>query len=346
ELRPIAFGMGWFLISSLPTSWIALSEVENDHRMYMPFAGLTLAVCWAAALALEKRRVPARIVAPVCGLLLAGFAWSAHERNKVWKTDESLWYDVTVKSPHNGRGLMNYGLSQMERGRTDVALDYFLRAAVFSPDYYVLEINTGIAYSLKGNTAEAEKHFLRSLELAPREVWPRYYYARWLASVNRRAEAIAQLETGVRLNPDYLPARDLLIRQYAENRDAENLRRLARETLARFPTDAAAISWLAVPVPEARTDRMSADAYVAQSLAFYRAGQYPESIQAAREALKLRPDYAEAWNNIGAAYNQMGKWDAAIDAEKNAIRLKPGLQIARNNLAAAMNGLKAAAAKR
>lgn len=129
----------------------------------------------------------------------------------------------------------------------------------------------------------------------------------------------------------------------ADNGDREGLRREAQETLARFPADSTAASWLAraaglplAPVPPPQT-AMNADIYVAQSLAFYRAGKYPESIRAAQMALKLKPDYAEAWNNIGAAWNRMSRWDQGIAAEEQALRLKPDLQIARNNLAVALS---------
>lgn len=353
EVRPIAFGLAWFLIASVPTSVIALSEVENDHRMYMPFVGLTLAVCWAAYLALERQRVSATIPAFVCALVLAGFAWGTFERNKVWKTDASLWYDVTLKSPQNGRGLMNYGLSQMETGRTDIALTYFLRAATFNPNYYVLETNTGIAYSVFGNAAEAERHFARAIQLAPQDASAHYFYARWLANTGRRPEASALLDEAIRDNPDYALARYLRMQIDADNGDAARLRKDAEDTLARFPGDATAASWLArtaslspaklpsanfppagsVPAPRAAA---AADAFLAQSLAFYQAGRYRECVEAARMALKTRPDYAEAWNNIGAAYNQMSQWDRAIAAETQALRLKPDLQLARNNLAVAL----------
>ena len=38
---------------------------------------------------------------------------------------------MTRKSPENGRGLMNYGLSQIGQGQYTVALDYFTRALVY-----------------------------------------------------------------------------------------------------------------------------------------------------------------------------------------------------------------------
>jgi protein O-mannosyl-transferase len=341
ETRPIAFGLAWFLITSLPTSLTGLAEVENDHRMFMPFVGLALSVTWAAALALEKRRLPRTIVIPACALVLGSFAFGAYERNKVWNTEETLWHDVTIKSPANGRGLMNYGLSLMGEGRMQQALGYFNRALVFNPNYYILEINLGIANTMVANTAEGERHFRRAIDLAPGEAMSRYFYARWLAGVNRRPEAIEQLQMGIRANPDYMESRYLLMQAYADSGKPAELRAQARETLARFPSDGTAASWLtradkiaaATPLPQAPANAGAADAFIAESLAYYRAGKFRECIAAAQQALKFKPDYAEAWNNIGAAWNQLGEWDKGIEAERQALRLKPDLEIAKNNLA-------------
>jgi hypothetical protein len=87
ETRPIAFGLLWFRVASLPTSLIALAEVENDHRMYLPFVGLTLSVSWAAVLLIERYRIPARILVTAGALILAAFAAGTWERNRVWNTE-------------------------------------------------------------------------------------------------------------------------------------------------------------------------------------------------------------------------------------------------------------------
>src|SRR6185503_7011061 len=47
--RPVAFGLGWFALSLIPTSVFPLAEVENDHRMFLPFVGLVLAGAWTGA---------------------------------------------------------------------------------------------------------------------------------------------------------------------------------------------------------------------------------------------------------------------------------------------------------
>jgi len=58
-----------------------------------------------------------------------------------------------------------------------------------------------------------------------------------------------------------------------------------------------------------------------------------DCIDAANHALQLKPDYAEAYNNIAAGYQSLGQWDDAIRASQQALRLNPNLQIASNNLA-------------
>ena len=70
-----------------------------------------------------------------------------------------------------------------------------------------------------------------------------------------------------------------------------------------------------------------------QSVACYQQGHYDDAINAARTALMLQPGYADAYNNLAAAYASKAMWDEAIQAAEQAIRFNPDLQIAKNNLA-------------
>ena len=146
--RPIAFGVGWFLVALLPTALTPLAEVANDHRMFFPFVGLTLAMVWGAWLLMTHAEAPVlrRWAVPLIVAVLVAESIGVSARNRVWHSDESLWHDVTVKSPTNGRGLMNYGLTLMARGDYPGAIGYFERALVFTPDYPLLHVNLGIAY--------------------------------------------------------------------------------------------------------------------------------------------------------------------------------------------------------
>ena len=329
DTRPIAFGLGWFLAALVPTSFMALAEVENDHRMFFPFVGLAIAAPWAVALQLRRRPLPRTMVATACLLLLAGLGYGAWQRCEVWKTQESLWRDVAAKSPHNGRGLMNYGLALMTRGDFTGASSYFERAAVYLPDYYVLEINRGIVAGAVHNGEEAQNHFHRAMQLAPLEASAKYYYARWLHDGGQYGPAAGVLWAAIAQNSSYIDSYYLLMQDYFDEGDTEGVRSVAQQTLERFPSDATAEGWLA----RAAAMRPTPEAYLNQSLALYQAGKYAACIEAAGKALELRPGYADAWNNIAAAYNAQSMWDQGIQAGEKAVQLDPHNQLAKNNLA-------------
>jgi tetratricopeptide (TPR) repeat protein len=311
ETRPIAFGIYWFILALLPTSVFPLAEVENDHRMYFPFAGLALSVAWSAALLLERRRQSspvqryAWIAAATC--VLAAYGFGAYRRNAVWHTDESLWFDVTQKSPQNGRGLMNYGLTQMSKGDTRRALEYFQRAAVLTPYYPILEINLGIANGALGRDAEAEAHFRQAISLAPADAQTHFYYGRWLREKRRSDDAVGELQFSASLNPSNLDPKYLLMQIYAEQHIWPQLTKIANSVLAMVPGDAIATGYLrraqsggddlAEAKKTAQTES-TPEAYLELSLRYHRAAKYLESIDAAKQALRLKPDYAEAYNKL------------------------------------------------
>ena len=328
--RVIGFGLLWFLIALLPTSLLPLAEVMNDHRTFLPYIGLVIAAAGAAAWLIDcrgsgllpegrelrklsragslplqnreaRRGLPVRMAGlGAVALFLCASGYATFQRNKVWRTEETLWHDVTIKSPRNGRGLMNYGNTLMARGDYAGALDYFHRAQVFTPRYPVLLINLAIAEDATKQSAVAEQHFKEAMRLAPATPDSYTYYARFLLDHSRTSAARTLLQSALALSPGDLTARDLLARA-----DQQTDQR-----------------------PVAATP----ESYLDLSLQLYRDGRFAESIEASRRALALRPGYAEAWNNIGAAYNKLGQFDQGAAACEQALRDKPDFELARNNL--------------
>lgn len=135
-------------------------------------------------------------------LLVLGLnAYGVYQRNKVWHTEESLWYDVTLKSPLNGRGLMNYGLTQMQKGNYAVADVYFERALTYLPYYNLLYINMGVLKGAMNKPQEAEANFKKAIAISPADFQSYVFYARYLKEVNRFAEANAMAQKALQLNP-------------------------------------------------------------------------------------------------------------------------------------------------
>src|SRR4029077_8093175 len=132
-----------------------------DHRAFIAYPGLVIALAGGASLLLRQsgRLISSikPIIAGVTLLLLCVSAYATFQRNKVWRDEETLWRDVTLKSPRNGRGLMNFGLTLMAKGDYQGALGYFHRAQVFTPQYPFLFVNLGIAEDSIGQTRLAEQ---------------------------------------------------------------------------------------------------------------------------------------------------------------------------------------------
>lgn len=62
-------------------------------------------------------------------------------------------------------------------------------------------------------------------------------------------------------------------------------------------------------------------------------GLLAEAEQAAQQAVKLNPDLADAWNNLGIILQESGKLDASLECLQRVVNLKPGEATAHNNLA-------------
>jgi Flp pilus assembly protein TadD len=313
ETRPIAFGVLWFFVALLPTSSVVpLAEPMNDHRMFFPFVGLILAVVWAVRLAIADCAPRWRAIAPVAAVaVIAGMAYGTRQRNIVWHTEESLWLDATIKSPDNGRGLMNYGVIQMNKGNFPVADDYFARALQFAPHYAYLHVNLGVLKAALGQPAEAERHFREAQKDDPNNPVSYTYFARWLKTAGRTEEARLLAQRAVELSPGDADAQSLL-----------------RELTATRPAN----------MPPSLTPA-TAEGWLEQSLTEYRAHQYEDCIRSSERALQVRPTYAEAYNNICAALNALGKYASAADACEHAVALRPDYALARNNLAIAKAGM-------
>ncbi|MES2378284.1 MAG: hypothetical protein V4553_16960 [Bacteroidota bacterium] len=346
ELRPISFGILWFFLALLPTSSIIpLAEVLNDHRMFFPFIGLLISVSWTIAL-IVKNYLPKYNVALAAALvvILASGAYATWQRNEVWYNEETLWHDVTIKSPKNGRGLMNYGLSKMAVGDYKTADIYYTRALKLLPTYFSLYVNLGILKAATGQPALAESYFKMGQAYGTNYPDAYIYYARFLNQQHRYAEAITNLQQAISLSPGNIYARTTLMDVYQNTENWDALKALALQTLQLAPDNAETQKYLqAAETRKSKTDTEAeqvklsptAEKYLTLSLAYYSAGRYRQCIDASANAIKLKPNFPEAYNNICAAYNRLGQWAKAIEFGEQGLKLNPDYQLLKNNLAEA-----------
>lgn len=338
--RPVAYGIVWFGLALLPSSSIfPLAEVANEHRIFFPYIGLSLAVVWGLALhthrwlATRPRLRP--VVLPAAWvmalLLLGGHAVGTSQRNTVWRSAETLWRDVVEKSPANGRAWMNYGLTQMAQGKYAEAKRLFEHAQRHAPNYTYLETNLGIVTDRLGEPAVAEQHFRRALHLQPDFADGRYYYAQWLVQHARSDEAIRHLQHAVALSPGLPHARTLLMHLYAAQGAEAALHALVQETLAVLPTDPIALAYANGEMPiEVNTPSAQHDYNRGVALANH--GRHLDAALAYRQALQIDPASADTANNLGWSLAKLGFYNEAMLAFEHAVHLRPGFTLAENNL--------------
>jgi len=316
---PIAFGIIWFFVALFPTSsFHPLGQVSNSHRMFFPYIGLALSVGWAVALLIfryeEKLLREKWNLTGVLGLftiVLLGYAYGAHQRNEVWNSGESLWYDVTIKSPQNGRGLMNYGLVKMKAGDYKTAETYFVRALELMPSWSYINVNMGILKGAMAKPKEAEKYFKLGIRYAPNNPEPYYHYANWCKKQGRLEQAKELAEKGHLISPRHSKLNELRNRIGKPSQTLEQKLQSQINATEKTPT---------------------ANNYINLSLQQFKMKDYVGCIASCRKALKIDPNSSLAYNNICSAYNALQQWELAIKACNNAVRISPKFERARNNL--------------
>jgi tetratricopeptide (TPR) repeat protein len=301
EMRPIAFGLVWFLLALLPAALTPSTEVVSDYRMFFPFVGLTLAVAGTLKL-LARSGTDHRFLWPVKAMplvLLLAAAIGTYVRNNVWHTEESLWRDAANKNPQNVQALALYGHALVQHNNYAGSLTYLKRAQDLRPNDVDVVTDLAIANGGVGNSAAAT-FFERAEAMAPNDPRPYYFYGRWLKQKGLLSESRAQLEAALRMNPAYVEAHQLLGQMSGARDEAGN--------------------------------NASPEALLNQSGEDCKSGRYTECLAEAAQALKLRPAWADAYGNISAAFLGMQHWDEGIQAARQALNLNPNHQAAKNNL--------------
>lgn len=344
--RPVSFGIGWFLLSLIPTSSIIpLAEVTNDHRLFFPFIGLVLSVVVSVSNLLVYFKSNESINKAVIIMVLlcfAGYAYGTFQRNKVWFSEESLWKDVTIKSPGNARGLMNYGVALLQKGKLDSAELYFVRAKNLAPNYANIFINLGAVKAARGQRDSAAYYYQKAVELMPNNAVTYYHFGKHLVEGRQFEQALPILEKGKQFSVAHEGINYSLANVYENLLQWDKLVTLAKERLAVEPDNliyqqylqAALSKQKLIDIEVANLEKNSDPAALLDlSLRLFQLARYHESIVAAERALKFNPKYTEAYNNIGVSHKALGNIGLSREALQKALAIQPDFELAKNNLA-------------
>lgn len=347
EWRLTSFGLLWFFLMLMPTSsFIPIAEVTNDHRGFLPHLGLVVAlvngmsVFWNKWTGTRSHQKWILKIAPILVLMviLSSYAFGTFQRNKVWRTEESLWKDVTEKSPNSGRAWSNYALTQMNKGEYQLAKLAFNLALQRAPRYYSVHLNLAILNDLTGNKTEAIQYFKNALALGPQYVEPYFYYARSLFNMGKIDEAEKNTNLAIAIYPKHLLSRYLQMQIFLYKKQWNDLERVSKSVLEVYPDDLPSQTFLGLAQNQGQLSPRTIDAdmgttqILALSPPLYNNRRFQDVIETGLEALKLSPNNADAYNNICAAWVQLNQPVKAIPACDKAIALNSKLELAKGNL--------------
>lgn len=317
------FGWCWMLVAAAPTSLVPLFQIANDHRIPLLLMGVVIAIVGHLSVLFQTEK--AMIGWGSTGLLVLTLL-TLHlpviqTRNQIWSTAESLWKDVTIKSPKNGRGFMNYGLALMERGAYQEAERAYLTAIQIAPEFSYTYLNLAILKGAKGQHEQAIFRFKQALALEPNNPDFMTYYGRYWMERQFYAKSRVWLEKAINISPTHILANQLLPRVYD----------LLRETQAQW-----------APTIERQIDKVAADPnaknWIDLSLLYYKAGEFEQCINSCEQALKIAPNNTVALNNMCTAYNHLGQFEKAILSCEKALAIDPNFELAKGNLVEAKLG--------
>jgi tetratricopeptide (TPR) repeat protein len=291
--KPAAFlGVWFFGILSVTSSFMPLTDLAFEHRMYLSLAAPIALVILGGYALLQRRlhsntrphepdRRAAAILVVAVAVVVAALCLLTIRRNADYNDGITMWRDVATKRPDNARAYDNLAIFLAQKGRLDEASDAVRRAIELRPDYAEAHDTFGMLLVQRGNLNDAIAEFNRVIEINPTayEAYTRLGAA--LANQQKFDEATAALSKALTIFPDYGPA--LANLGFAQERqgktdDAINSLNEALRHLAN--------SDLAASIHLSLGNLMAAQGQASDAAAHY------------REALKLKPDFVPAQQRL------------------------------------------------
>jgi len=192
---------GWFvfLILLAPTSsFVPIRDPMAERRMYLPFIGLLF-----ITVEFVRRWKPSRnvwIAALAAVLIIEGAL--TYQRNLLWSSAIDIWKDTTSKSPRKVRPRFQLAMAEYQAAACSDAVDEFQRAAALEPPSYNLLLDWSLAYDCAGNMQEA----LAKLRQAAAQEQTAHVYSqigKEYGRMGKYPEALDALAAAQRLNPRF-----------------------------------------------------------------------------------------------------------------------------------------------
>ena len=221
--------------------------------------------------------------------------------------DEALaeYRKALETGPGQANSLVSVGNALFAKGRYDEAMDFYQRALQVNPDNPEANVNLGVILANRRQMAEAIAHDRKALQVNPRHITAHVNLGVALAGQGQYEEAIQHYQSALELNPDQpLTHLNLALAltalgqtneahlQVAQAADFLNRQAAALVQQGRLDEAQARYRDLLNKIPG------SAEAHCGLGSVLIRKGDLAAAREEFSEALRLKPDYAEAQRRL------------------------------------------------
>jgi tetratricopeptide (TPR) repeat protein len=230
------------------------------------------------------------------------------------------------------------GTAQLALGRPRDAEASFRQALQLRPQLAEARADLGIALAQQGRMGEAADVIQQALQLRPQYPEALSNLGALFDHLDRPHDAVVCLEEALRQRADYPEAYNnlgLVFLHRGRNAEAATYFRHAIAFRPDFEQARRNLELALGPQASPPTPAPPADAarnHNVRGIELAQGGRWDEAVANFREAVRLRPDYTDAFNNLGNVLYFQGKLDEAVAAYREAVRLSPNHAGALSNL--------------
>jgi hypothetical protein len=201
----VIVGWLWFLITLVPVIGLVQvgAQARADRYMYIPSIGIFIAIVWTAYTLVEKWKDARLPVAAAGAAAIVACAIVTSRQVKHWHDDLSLWSHAVEVTSDNYRAEDHLGVALTDRGMLEQGIQHYQAALRIWPDYPEGHNNLGAAYMDQKRYNDAVAEFSAAAKVKPRDVNFRYNLAVALDAAGDRNAAIAQVKTGLAIDPTF-----------------------------------------------------------------------------------------------------------------------------------------------
>jgi hypothetical protein len=203
----VAFGILWFFIAlSVESSIVPIAAVINEHRIYLPSMGALMALVSGSFLITGKHKKAHPVTVSILVLAILLLSISTYSRNKVWKSEVSLWEDASGKFPYSAVVYDHLGTAYFSKGLTDKAIRQYETAIRLRPNFSTVHNKLGYAYNSKGMTEKAIQHYRIAVGLKPSYLKAHFNLGLAYMKKGLKDEAGEEFKTVLRIRPSFRQA--------------------------------------------------------------------------------------------------------------------------------------------